>query len=68
MINEAAALSLNELCLSNSFDLLANKTSLMMMMMMMLIMMMAIHNIFMEFFISDEGWFSALDFILNLSW
>lgn len=49
MINEAAALSLNELCLSNSFDLLANKTSLMMMMMMMLIMMMAIHNIFMEF-------------------
>lgn len=49
MINEAAALSLNEFCLSNSFDLLANKTSLMMMMMMMLIMMMAIHNIFMEF-------------------
>lgn len=48
MINEAAALSLNELCLSNSFDLLANKTSLTMMMM-MLIMMMAIHNIFMEF-------------------
>lgn len=48
MINEAAALSLNEFCLSNSFDLLANKTSLMMMMM-MLIMMMAIHNIFMEF-------------------
>lgn len=46
MINEAAALSLNELCLSNSFDLLANKTSLMMM---MLIMMMAIHTILMEF-------------------
>lgn len=54
-------------CLSNSFDLLANKTSLMMMMM-MLIMMMAIHNIFYGIFISDEGWFNALDFILNLSW